>query len=101
MTNEEIQRVMDFIVKQQASFADGMEQMREESRQRQALAEERFRELERAAVNLYNVTTELTGKMVELAEAQKRLAEAQAHTDQRVDALIDFLLKRRDEKGEE
>jgi acyl-[acyl carrier protein]--UDP-N-acetylglucosamine O-acyltransferase len=101
MTNEEIQRVMDFIIKQQESFAAGMEQMREESRQRQeemrqrqALAEERISELESAAVNLYNATARLTEKMVELAESQ-------AHTDQRVNVLIDILEQRRNGKDQE
>src|ERR1043166_6901793 len=33
MTNEEIQRVMEFIIKRQERFAEGMEQMRESTAQ--------------------------------------------------------------------
>ena len=108
MTNEEIQRVMDFIIKQQESFAAGMEQMREESRQRQetmrqwqALAEERSSELERAAVNLFNATAELTKTQRVLAEKMIELAESQAHTDQRVNALVDIIMQRRNGKDQE
>ena len=60
MSDEELRRVMEFIVKRQENFAEGMEQMREEARQRQAEAEERFKGLERASLNLYNAMTELT-----------------------------------------
>jgi len=42
MTNEEIQRVMEFIIKRQESFAEGMERMRRS----QEMAEERISQLE-------------------------------------------------------
>jgi hypothetical protein len=91
MTNEEIQRVMEFIIKQQETFAENMAQ-----------AEVRISKLETAAVHLYNATTELaksqialTEKMGILAEAQAQLNESLAHTDQRVNALIDILDQRR------
>ena len=80
MTNEEIQRVMEFIIKQQESFAEGMERMRRS----QEMAEERTSQLETAAIHLYNATAELN-------LAMKELAEAQAHTEQRLNALIDIV----------
>ncbi|HEU4594395.1 MAG TPA: hypothetical protein VFS10_04430 [Pyrinomonadaceae bacterium] len=104
MTNEEIQRVMEFIIKQQESFAEGMEQMRE----LHAQAEGRISQLEVATVHLYNSMSELaksqialTEKMAVLAEAQAQLNESLAHTDQRVNALIDILDQRRNEESED
>jgi hypothetical protein len=87
MTNEEIQRVMEFIIKQQESFAEGMTK-----------SEERTAKLERAFVGLYDLVTDIGKAHKELAEKHKELtgqvselAEAQAHTDQRVNALIDII----------
>jgi hypothetical protein len=94
MTNEEIQKVMEFIIKQQESFAESMEQLRDSH----VRAEERIGILERAAVNLYNTTAQigkaqevLTVKMTELADKMAELAEAQAHTDQRLNVVIDII----------
>jgi len=89
MTNEEIQRVMEFIIKQQESLSDRMEQMLE----LHAQSEKRISRLETATVHLYNATTELSRKMAELAEAQ-------AHTDQRVNALIDIIEQGRNGKSQ-
>jgi hypothetical protein len=87
MTNEEIQKVMEFIIKQQESFAEGMEQMRESH----VRAEERISRLETATVDLY-------ASMIKIGKAQEvltlkmtELAEAQLHTDQRLNVVIDII----------
>ena len=87
MTNEEIQRVMEFIIKQQESFAEGMERMRRS----QEMAEGRVSQLETAAIHLYNTTAELRQAQTDLTVKRTELAEAQAHTDQRLNALIDII----------
>ena len=101
MTDEERQRTIDFILQQQASFASGMEQLRESHTQ----AEKRISSLEIGFVNITNTLTNITKveqalaeRITQLAEAQARvsediaeLREAQAHTDQRVNALIDII----------
>ena len=87
MTNEEIQRVMEFIIKQQESFAEGMERMRRS----QEMAEERIGQLETAAIHLYNAVTDLNKSQKDLAVKMTELAEAQAHTDQRLNVLIDII----------
>jgi acyl-[acyl carrier protein]--UDP-N-acetylglucosamine O-acyltransferase len=87
MTNEEIQRVMEFIIKQQESFSENMGQMLELHGQ----SEKRISRLETATVNLYNATTELNRAQKTLTERMAELAEAQAHTDQRVNVLIDII----------
>jgi len=89
MTNEEIQRVMEFIVKQQETFAEGMTK-----------AEERTAKLEQAFVGLFGLVADIGKAHKELAERVTELAQAQAHTDQRVNVLIDILEQGRNGKAE-
>jgi|SRR2546421_2892890 len=96
MTNEEIQRVMEFIIKRQESFAEGMEQMRESH----AKAEERISKLETAFVGLFNIVTEIGKAQQNLTEKMAELAQAQAHTDRRLDALIDIIEQGRNGKSQ-
>lgn len=88
MTNDEIQRIMDFIIKQQESFAEGMTQ-----------AESRISRLETATVNLYNTVIEVTKAQKDLALKMTELAEAQAHTDQRLNVIIDIIEQGRNGKS--
>src|ERR1051325_1252883 len=103
MTNEEIQKTMEFIIRQQESFSEGMEQLREAH----ARGEARLSRLEVAFVNLYNTVTEigkaqkeLTDKINGLADNVTGLAESQAHTDQRLNVLIDILNEGRNGKSQ-
>jgi hypothetical protein len=91
MTNEEIQRVMELIIKQQESFAEGMERMRESHERGQ----ERLGKLETAFVTLFNVVADIGKAQKELTVQMKDLAEAQAHTDQRLNVLIDIIAQGR------
>ena len=107
MTNEEIQRVMEFIIKQQESFAERVEQfsaklqrMEELHEERLSQHEERLGQLERAAVNLYNTVEGLGKTQSVLTVKMIELAEAQAHTDQRLNALIDIIAQGRGGKPE-
>lgn len=84
MTNEGIQKMMEFIIKRQENFAENMEK-----------AETRMSRLEGAFVGVFNIVSEtvkaqkeLTETQKEFAEAQKGLAEAQKHTDERLSAFI-------------
>ncbi len=70
MTNEEIQNILEFVIKQQEAFAENMEK-----------AEARMSRLERAFVGLFDVVNET-------AKAQKELVVAQQQTDERLNALI-------------
>ena len=104
MTNEEIQRVMEFIIKRQESFAEGMEQMRVSH----AKAEERISKLETAFVGIFEMVSDLakaqktlTDTVTQLAESQKQLTESLAHTDQRVNVLIDIIEQGRNGKDQE
>jgi len=88
MTNEEIQKVMEFIIKQQESFSEKLEQMRE-------IHNLRISSVETAVVHLYNAATDLNKSQKDLAVKMTELAEAQAHTDQRLNALIDIIARGR------
>jgi peptidoglycan hydrolase CwlO-like protein len=84
MTNDEIQKVMEFIIKQQESFSERLEQMRE-------FHEARISRLETATVHLYNTMNEMGKAQRDLTVKMSELAEAQAQTDQRLNAIIDII----------
>ena len=84
MTNDEIQKTMEFIIKQQESFAESMEQ-----------ADIRMNALERAVVAIVSIVTEtakglkeLTAKVDLLAEKMEAMADALANTDERLNIFI-------------
>ena len=77
MTNDEIQRTMEFIIKQQESFAESMEQ-----------ADARMNALERAFVSIFNIVTETAKGLKELTEKVSALTEAQANTEERLNIFI-------------
>lgn len=93
MTNEEIQRVMEFIIRQQEQFSEKLEQMRE-------LHEERLSKLETAFVGLFSVVTDIGKAQRDLTVKMSELAEAQAHTDQRLNVIIDIIEQGRDGKSQ-
>ena len=95
MTNEEIQKTMEFIIKRQEGFAENMEQLRESH----AKGEARLSRLEAAFVNLYNTVAEIGKALKGLTEKVSELVVSQAHTDQRISILIDILNEGRNGKA--
>jgi chromosome segregation ATPase len=87
MTNEEIQRTMEFIIKQQESFSEGMVELREAH----AKSEGRIGRLEGAFVSLYNTVSKLADTAAKHEQALTTLTESQAHTDERLNSLIDVV----------
>lgn len=77
MTNEEIQKTMEFIIKQQENFAENMEK-----------AEARMNRLESAFVGIFNLVNENTKALKELTGNVNQLTEAQSHTDERLNIFI-------------
>ena len=82
MTNDELQKMLEFVAQRQEVFADNMDK-----------AEKRMSQLERGFVSLFNVQTETTRIQKELAESQKELQAQQAHSDERLSALINVFEK--------
>jgi len=81
MTNEEIQKTMEFIVEQQAQFAADIQQMRELQTQ-----------TENVVGRLAHATLEgfkdVNAKIDSLVDSQIRLTTAQTHTDENLRTLI-------------
>ena len=82
MTNDELQKMLEFVAQRQEIFADNMDK-----------AEKRMSQLERGFVSLFNVVTETASIQKELAQSQKELQTQQAHTDERLSALINVFEK--------
>ena len=55
--------------------------------------------IDKLKADLRVAQAETERKFIALADTMKRLAEAQGHSDQRVDALTDLIRKWRDERG--
>ncbi|HEY0545411.1 MAG TPA: hypothetical protein VGC91_08560 [Pyrinomonadaceae bacterium] len=96
MTNDEIQKMMEFIIKQQEIFSERVDQIFESH----AKGEARLSRVEVAFVNLYNTVTEIGKAQKELTEKVGELTESQAHTDQRLNVLIDILNEGRNGKSQ-
>jgi hypothetical protein len=98
MTNEEMQRTMEFILDQQAQYVARMQ--RDESRltkledafvtlvQLAKLSDERLGTFEENMTLLSKAQTLADARLVDLTEKMTELAEAQMHTDERLNALI-------------
>jgi len=82
MTNDELQKMLEFVAQRQEAFADNMDK-----------AEKRMNQLERGFVSLFNVVTETAKIQKELAESQRETQIQQAHTDERLSALINVVEK--------
>ena len=105
MTDEEFERRMQFILNQQAQFAADIQKLQES----QAETDERIRRLVDVSLSLANhvdgltthvedIDRRLASFISETNEKFQRLVESQAHTDQRLDALID-IVRRQAERG--
>jgi predicted nuclease with TOPRIM domain len=87
MTNEEIRRTMEFIIKEQESFSENMELLREA----QVKGESRVTRFEGAIVSLYNTVSKLSDTVGELSGSVGELSKAQARTDERLNSLINVI----------
>src|SRR6266496_2189851 len=101
MTNEEIQKTMEFILEQQAQFAVNIQRLQEErvrDNPRLTRLEESFQLLVQLAQNtdtrldrIESTTTALESTTTALESNMAALAAAQTHTDERLSALIDIV----------
>ena len=94
MTNEERERLMEFILQSQADSEIRLQKIEEENAQ----AAVRMGGLESAFVSVFNMITETAKMQAETAKAQKeltadvkRLAEVQTETSQRLNIFINVL----------
>lgn len=94
MTNEEMQRNIEFIVSQQAQFAADIQKLGEVQLQFDA----RMTRIEGAVVTVVDLVGQLARsqettatQIAELVEAQKRTGEALAETNDRLNSFITFV----------
>lgn len=106
MTDEEINRKFDVVAQHLANLAVNLAVSQEQANQRmdrieatQALTALQIEHLGRALVELTEAHSETQRTTAELQRAMARLAESQAHTDRRLDALIDIVRKDHEERG--
>jgi hypothetical protein len=107
MSNEEMQKTMEFIFEQQAQFAVNIQRLQEEQlreRPRLTRLEDSFQllvELAEGSDTRMDATdnhlSTLAANMVKLEANMATLAESQAHSDARLSALIDIV--REDRNG--
>jgi hypothetical protein len=109
MTNEEMQRKMEFIVEQQAQFAVHIQQLEAErirDRPRLIRLEKRFEESFQRLVALAEITDSRLDKLEEstsrfetktiaLETNMAALVAAQTHADERLSALINIVMEDR------
>jgi chromosome segregation ATPase len=102
MTDGERQRQMDFILAQQAQFSVNMDALRES----QARTDESVSRLSTQVEHLSTQVEHLTAQVQNIARQQAHInevvaviADAQQHTDERLNALIDVVQQGRNGKG--
>jgi DNA repair exonuclease SbcCD ATPase subunit len=94
MTNEEIQKTMEFILEQQARFAVNIQRLLEDrlrDNPRFTRLEESFQLLVQLAQTTDTRLETLESNMSTLETNMAALAAAQTHTDERLTALIDIV----------
>jgi len=106
MTDEERQRTMDFIIAQQAQFSVDIQKLKESTQELSELqknatlkANRHDHQLDRLERILKLVITAGVRERKRLREEDKRLRESQAHSDTRLDALIDIIREQRNGKS--
>jgi hypothetical protein len=98
MSNEEMNKKMEFIVEQQARFAADIEIMREVQAADVKLLKEQDRKLSEAMIavmgmvgNLTEAQTSADGRINLLADDLSRLSQAQARTETSLNILINVV----------
>jgi len=86
MTPDEIRRMMEFLLEQQARFDARLEKEHQESRE----ADERLRESDE---RLRESQATLTAALLRITDLMEDLSEAQKRTDNRLNALINVVEK--------
>ena len=102
MTNEEMQKTMEFILEQQAQFAVNIQRLQEErirDHPRLTRLEESFQLLVQLALTTDTRFDTGESNMATLESNMAALAAAQAHSEQRLSALIDIVRESRNGKS--
>jgi hypothetical protein len=101
MANEDkVQKQMEFIVEQQAQFASDIGQLKDIVSRLAKATLDRFEDSDNTVTALINAQMKTEGNVSTLAAKMVELADAQAHTDQRLNVLIDIVGNRHNGKSQ-
>jgi hypothetical protein len=87
MTNKELQKTMEFIIERQEVFADNMDKLS----QNMDKADKRIGRLERGFVAVFDLVNETAKLQKDLTQSHAELRDAQKHTDDKLNILIDVV----------
>jgi acetolactate synthase small subunit len=103
MTNEEMQSTIQFILEQQAQFSVNMEALRESQLEQQAQFSVNMEALRESQARTDKIVQALATQVEQIARQQAHIndvvaviADAQQHTDERLNALINIVQGQRD-----
>jgi hypothetical protein len=99
MTDEERQRTMDFIVEQQAKLSVNQEKSDERIGRLERIVKLMVNAGRRTRRHVRDMDERFEQRFAKLTDALTTLAEGQAHTDRRLDALIDIVREGRNGKS--
>ena len=91
MTDEEFERRMGFIIEQQARLVVNQEKADERITKLENVVDRVVGVVDRLATVTFERFDQLEEKMSTLADSQIKLSEAQARTDERLNALINMV----------
>ena len=91
MSNEEMNKKMEFIVEQQAQFAADIEKMREVQAADAKLLKEQDRKLSDALIAVVGIIGNLAQALTRTDESINLLTEAQARTEERLNIFINVV----------
>ncbi|MGB9178700.1 MAG: hypothetical protein WCB68_05575 [Pyrinomonadaceae bacterium] len=94
MTNEEMQKILEFVVEQQAQFAVNLQKLAEAQTRTENNVSELTKdvsELAKAQAQTARAQQHLSEVIAAMAEAQERMAKAQEHTDGKIAETDDCL----------
>ncbi len=95
---DKVQKQMEFIVEQQAQFASDIGQLKDVVARLAKATLDRFDDSENTLSALINAQMKTEENVSTLAVKMVELAEAQKHTDQRLNVLIDIISDRHNGK---
>lgn len=96
---DKIQKQMEFIVEQQAQFASDLGQLKDIVARSANSSLQRMEKLEDKVSALVDAQIKTEGSVLTLPEKMAELTEAQPHTDQRLNMLIDIISEGRNGKS--
>ncbi len=100
MTDEERQRTMDFIVEQQAKLSVNHQKSDERIGRLERIVKLMVSAGRRTRRHVREMDERFEQRFARLIDALTTLAEGQAHTDRRLDALIDIVREGRNGKSQ-